>query len=220
MEKERKLVYDFINLPYNQIVSIAIDLNLIMNDEDNDVESTIEQCKRFYNRAKERGILNLLRDAVNLRKLIEIRPEDPEFVKMCLDKSKKLSQQIIPIKLTHINNKTVVNKPEIICFCGSSKFIVEMAILMWVASKQGYICLGLHLMPDCYGKAKGYPGNYHHLAEMEGVADQMDELHKRKIDISNKLFIVNKGGYIGDSTKSEIEYAKKQGKPIIYLEAI
>lgn len=46
-----------------------------------------------------------------------------------------------------------------------------------------------------------------------------DEQHKRKIDICDVVFVLNVGGYIGESTRSDIEYAKKIGKPIVYLEA-
>ena len=110
------------------------------------------------------------------------------------------------------------DKPKIMCFCGSSRFVGDMAILMWEYEKFGYICLGLHLMPNGYGEAKGYGKEFHHMAELEGVAIQMDELHKRKIDIADEIFIVNIDGYIGESTRSEINYAEKKGIPINYLE--
>jgi hypothetical protein len=42
--------------------------------------------------------------------------------------------------------------------------------------------------------------------------------HLKKIDISNAIFVINKNGYIGESVKNEIEYAKNQNKEIIYLE--
>lgn len=48
----------------------------------------------------------------------------------------------------------------------------------------------------------------------------LDELHRIKIDLSDSIFVVNVGGYIGKSTKAEIEYAKEQGKEILYLENI
>jgi len=51
-------------------------------------------------------------------------------------------------------------------------------------------------------------------------ADQkaaLDELHKRKIDLCDYVFVINVGGYIGDSTRSEIEYAQERWKPIVYL---
>lgn len=113
-------------------------------------------------------------------------------------------------------------KPKVICFCGSSKFVSEMAILMWEFEKLGNICMGLHLLPDAYFQGKDYIADennlIHHLAEQDGVHVEMDELHKRKIDLADEIFVVNVKGYIGDSTRSEIEYATKHGKPVKYLE--
>ena len=48
----------------------------------------------------------------------------------------------------------------------------------------------------------------------------LDEMHKQKIDMSDEIYVINIGGYIGESTKSEIEYAKEKGKRISYLESI
>jgi len=44
--------------------------------------------------------------------------------------------------------------------------------------------------------------------------------HLKKIDLSDKIFVVNKNGYIGESVKEEIEYAKSKNKEIEYLENI
>lgn len=52
----------------------------------------------------------------------------------------------------------------------------------------------------------------------ESVKEMLDELHKRKIDLSDEILVLNVGGYIGDSTRGEIEYAEKTGKPVRYLE--
>lgn len=46
----------------------------------------------------------------------------------------------------------------------------------------------------------------------------LDDMHKRKIDMSDGIYVINVGGYIGDSTRSEIEYTKRTGKDIQYLE--
>jgi len=110
-----------------------------------------------------------------------------------------------------------MKKPKIICFCGSSRFTADMAVLMWECEKMGNICIGLHLMPSGYGEAKGYGKEYHHLGELEGVEKQMDELHLRKIDLADMVYIININGYIGESTRNEINYAEKLGKPIEYL---
>jgi len=48
--------------------------------------------------------------------------------------------------------------------------------------------------------------------------NMLDEMHRQKIDMSNEIYVINFGGYIGESTKSEIEYAKENGKKISYLE--
>lgn len=48
----------------------------------------------------------------------------------------------------------------------------------------------------------------------------LDELHKRKIDLADRVLIVNVGGYIGESTRGEIEYATSRGKRVDYLETL
>ena len=52
----------------------------------------------------------------------------------------------------------------------------------------------------------------------EGIKEMLDDMHFRKIDIADEIFVLNVGGYIGSSTRNEIEYAKRTGKPISYLE--
>jgi len=55
-----------------------------------------------------------------------------------------------------------------------------------------------------------------------GITDEqklaLDALHKWKIDLADEILVLNVGGYIGESTHSEIEYAKAHGKPIRFLE--
>jgi len=52
------------------------------------------------------------------------------------------------------------------------------------------------------------------------IKDMLDRVHKRKIELSDSIFVLNKDGYIGKSTHSEIEYAKSLGKEIIFLEPV
>ena len=54
----------------------------------------------------------------------------------------------------------------------------------------------------------------------ETTKQMLDEMHKQKIDMSNEIYVINLGGYIGESTKNEIQYAKTKGKSISYLETI
>ena len=50
--------------------------------------------------------------------------------------------------------------------------------------------------------------------------EMLDDMHKRKIDMADEIFVINVNGYIGESTKSEIEYAIKNNKKVNYLEEI
>ena len=54
----------------------------------------------------------------------------------------------------------------------------------------------------------------------EGTKEMLDDMHKRKIDMADSIFVINVGGYIGASTRSEIEYALKNGKTVKYLEEV
>lgn len=106
-------------------------------------------------------------------------------------------------------------KTKIVCFCGSTKFAQTFMIERWKLEKKGIITLGINILPNGY-----FEGENHHGAEQEGVKEILDELHKRKIDICDEVIILNVDGYIGESTRSELEYAKSINKSIKYLEPI
>ena len=107
-------------------------------------------------------------------------------------------------------------KPKIITLCGSTRFIEHFAVMAWELEKQGAIVLGLHYLPQSYFDGGDIIEN--HLAEHEGVCKHFDELHLRKIDLSDSIYVLNVEGYIGESTAREIKYAEKLGLPISYLE--
>lgn len=48
--------------------------------------------------------------------------------------------------------------------------------------------------------------------------NELDDMHLRKIDLADEIFVINVGGYIGESTSREIEYAQATGKTVRYLE--
>lgn len=106
-----------------------------------------------------------------------------------------------------------MNKPKIVTLCGSSRFVDIMAVCAWfIEQDERAIIMGLHLLPQWYPDC---PDD--HLAEHEGVADDMDALHLRKIDLSDEIFIINYEDYIGDSTLKEIKYAQKKLKILRWL---
>lgn len=67
----------------------------------------------------------------------------------------------------------------------------------------------------------GNPMNFGHSGDdevwTEGTKEMLDDMHKRKIDMADEIFVINVGGYIGSSTRSEIEYAKANGREVRYL---
>lgn len=105
-------------------------------------------------------------------------------------------------------------RPGIVAISGSTRFIDTMAIEAWKREVNGEIALGCHLLPSSFCDVD------HHFAEKHDCAEAMDELHLRKIDMADRLFVCNVGGYIGASTRREIEYATKLGKPVSYLEPV
>ena len=106
-----------------------------------------------------------------------------------------------------------MGKTKIVTMCGSSRFVDIMAVCAWLIEREEKsITMGLHLLPEWYCK-DNIPD---HLAEHENCAEQMDELHLRKIDISDEIFVVDYKGYIGESTANEIKDAEKTGKKIRY----
>lgn len=105
--------------------------------------------------------------------------------------------------------KEIIGKPKIICYCGSLRVALEA---FKKAEYEAVLNGEIALLPCCmfvdiqreYGAESDYK-------------IKADDLHKRKIDISDEVFILNVDGYIGESTRSEIEYAKSINKPIKYL---
>lgn len=104
-------------------------------------------------------------------------------------------------------------KPKIITLCGSTRFYQEFQRANYELTMKGYIVLSVgfywHASKEAHGEA---------WACTSEQKIMLDELHKRKIDISEGIFVINVNGYIGDSTRSEIEYAKKYNKEIEWLE--
>lgn len=100
-------------------------------------------------------------------------------------------------------------RPPIVCLCGSSRFREAFAQANYALTLAGQIVLSI-----------GVPT---HAADGEGVSQTsaakiaLDELHKRKIDLADWVYVLDVDGYIGESTRSEISYAEQHGKPVRYL---
>lgn len=95
---------------------------------------------------------------------------------------------------------------KIITLCGSTKFKDEFINANKELTLKGNIVISVGLF--------GHSGD----TINEEQKTMLDDIHKRKIDLSDAIYVINKNGYIGNSTKSEIEYAKNHGKEIIYMQ--
>lgn len=104
----------------------------------------------------------------------------------------------------------MVGKYKVITLCGSTKFKDEFLKEQKRLTLEGNIVISVGLF--------GHSGDDE--VWNDNVKEMLDDMHKRKIDMADEIFVINKDGYIGSSTKSEIEYAKKTGKHVHYLEEI
>jgi len=97
---------------------------------------------------------------------------------------------------------------KVITICGSMRYSKEMMkISKDLELKKGYAVI------QCVYNIDGL--NYEKVD-----LSVLDKIHRKKIDISDAIYVVNIDGYIGNSTKKEIEYAINNGKEVIYHETI
>ncbi len=102
----------------------------------------------------------------------------------------------------------MIGKYKIITLCGSTKFKEDFLREQARLTLEGNIVLSIVIFDISRDNQK----------LLESKKEMIDDMHKRKIDMSDEIFVINKNGYIGTSTKSEIEYAIKTGKKVNYME--
>jgi hypothetical protein len=105
----------------------------------------------------------------------------------------------------------------IITLCGSTKFTDEMLIKQWELTKAGHIVLTWCVLPLSYIEKEFGNTDPAHIGDQEGVKEIVDAVHKKKIDLSDEILVINVNDYIGESTKSEILHALKAGKITKFL---
>lgn len=102
----------------------------------------------------------------------------------------------------------MVGKYKVITLCGSTRFKEEFIKAQKDLTLQGNIVISVGLF--------GHSGDNE--VWTDDTKEMLDDMHKRKIDMADEIFVINVNGYIGASTKSEIEYAKRNGKIVRYLQ--
>lgn len=103
-------------------------------------------------------------------------------------------------------------KYRVITLCGSTKFKNEFIELQKRLTLEGNIVISVGLFGHADGDYK--------TVLTDDVKVMLDDMHKRKIDMADEIYVVNVGGYVGTSTKSEMAYALETGKKINYYEDV
>lgn len=109
----------------------------------------------------------------------------------------------------------MVGNYQVVTLCGSTKFKNEFYELQKKLTLKGKIVLSVGLFS--HSDDQDVFDGMDDLA-VRKTKDMLDDMHKRKIDMSDSIYVINVGGYIGESTRAEIEYACTQGKLVEYLE--
>lgn len=104
----------------------------------------------------------------------------------------------------------MVGKYKVITLCGSTRFKDEFLQVQKQLTLEGNIVISV-------GFFEHADSEFENIITPE-IKIMFDDMHKRKIDMSDEIYVINKNGYIGESTKSEIGYAIKTGKRVNYLE--
>lgn len=102
----------------------------------------------------------------------------------------------------------MVGNYKVVTLCGSTKFKDKFFEVQKKLTLEGCIVISVGLF--------GHSGDTEVFTE--GIKVMLDDMHKRKIDMADEIFVINVGGYIGSSTRSEIEYARQHNKKVNYLE--
>ena len=111
----------------------------------------------------------------------------------------------------------MVGAYKVITLCGSTRFKDEFMEAQKRLTLEGNIVISVGLF--------GHSGDNEVWENMdEGTLtktkEMLDDMHKRKIDMADEIFVINVGGYIGSSTRFEIEYAQATEKAVRYLEEV
>ena len=102
----------------------------------------------------------------------------------------------------------MVGNYKVITLCGSTKFKDDFLRVQKELTLKGNIVISVGLF--------GHAGDKE--VWTENIKEMLDDMHKRKIDMCDAIYVINKNKYIGTSTKSEIDYAISHNKEIIYME--
>ena len=103
----------------------------------------------------------------------------------------------------------MVGKYKVVTLCGSTKFKDDFLYAQEELSLKGCIVISVGLFGHADGKFQ--------TVITPEVKSMLDDMHKRKIDMADYMYVINRNDYIEKSTQSEIQYAKATGKDVVYM---
>ena len=109
----------------------------------------------------------------------------------------------------------MIKNYKVITLCGSTRFKDDFLKVQKELTLNGNIVISVGLF-DHSEDSKTWENMDE--GALTKTKKMLDDMHKRKIDMADSIHVINVNGYIGSSTKSEIEYAKLHNKKITYLE--
>lgn len=109
---------------------------------------------------------------------------------------------------------TNLERPTIVCLCGSTRFYDVFSKLNLEETLAGKIVLSI----ASDRKTEQNIFDALNEIELEQIKQKLDVLHLRKIDLADEILIVNVDGYVGESTTREILYAREKQKCVRWLE--
>ena len=109
----------------------------------------------------------------------------------------------------------MIGKYPVITLCGSTRFKDEFIEAQKKLTLEGNIVISVGLFGHS-GDDEVWDGMDE--GTLSKTKEMLDDMHKRKIDMADSIYVINPGRYIGESTKSEIQYAIEHGKRVDYLE--
>ena len=109
----------------------------------------------------------------------------------------------------------MVGKYKVVTLCGSTRFKEQFMEAQKRLTLEGYIVISVGLFGHA-GDQEVWDGMDE--GTLSKTKEMLDDMHKRKIDMADEIYVINVGGYIGDSTRSEIQYAEAHGKPVRYYQ--
>ena len=111
----------------------------------------------------------------------------------------------------------MVGKYKVITLCGSTRFKDQFMERQKRLTLEGNIVISVGLFGHA-GDQEVWDGMDE--GTLSKTKEMLDDMHKRKIDMADEIYVINVGGYIGDSTRSEIQYAEEHGKPVRYYQDV